>query len=100
MFPGPDGALIKADHFRKQLWYKALKAEAVDLFNAKPWRPGFHDLRRGFATRMHREGVDLKTATALMGQADPRLMIAVYAQEEAAANAAALDLVAARYFGD
>ncbi|MDQ2726042.1 MAG: tyrosine-type recombinase/integrase [Actinomycetota bacterium] len=41
---------------------------------------GFHDLRRASATWLVRSGIDVKTAQTRLGNSDPRLTLAVYAQ--------------------
>ena len=40
----------------------------------------FHDLRRTAATAMVAAGVDVRTAQARLGHADPRVTLAIYAQ--------------------
>jgi integrase len=50
---------------------------------------GFHDLRRAAATVLVTSGVDVRTAQHRLGDSDPRLTLAVYAQVAPHADRAA-----------
>ena len=59
MFPDASGGPMCDRWFRSRRWYPALKV--VGLFDVKPYRPGFHDLRRAFSTAAVRRSVDPTT---------------------------------------
>jgi integrase len=57
----------------------------------------FHDLRKAAATAMVTSGVDVRTAQARLGHADPRLTLAVYAQTTSEADRSAADRLGAHF---
>jgi integrase len=59
---------------------------------------GFHDLRRASATGLVAEGVDIKTAQAMLGHSNPQLTLDLYAQSVASLGERAAEAMAARYF--
>jgi hypothetical protein len=58
---------------------------------------GFHDLRRANATGLVAEGVDIKTAQALLGHSNAQLTLGLYAQAVVSLGAAAVESMAARF---
>jgi integrase len=58
---------------------------------------GFHDLRRANATGLVAEGVDIKTAQALLGHSNAQLTLGLYAQAVVSLGAAAAESMAARF---
>ena len=96
LFPAPSGGPLRPDNFRSRVWYPALRT--CGLFDARPYRPGFHDLRRSFATGLVAGRVDVRTAQSLMRHADSRLTLEVYAKEVDETARRASDLVATRLF--
>lgn len=63
---------------------------------ADPVRPA-DDLRRANATGLVAEGVDVRTAQARLGHADPRLTLAIYAQATGDADRSAAARIGARF---
>ncbi len=94
LFPGPSGRPMDDRWFRSRRWYPALKT--VGLFDTKPHRPGFHDLRRGFSTLAIHGGVDVKTLQGLLGHSDSRTTLNLYTQATTDSDRAASDVVALR----
>jgi integrase len=60
---------------------------------------GFDDLRRANATRLVRDGVDIRTAQSLLRHSDARLTLNVYAQAEAEAQRQAVDRMGSAFLG-
>jgi integrase len=58
---------------------------------------GFHDLRRANATGLVAEGVDIKTAQAMLGHSNVQLTVGLYAQAVVSLGAAAAESMAARF---
>jgi len=58
---------------------------------------GFHDLRRASATGLVASGVDVRTAQAVLGHADSRVTLELYAQVVTEQHKAAVDATAARF---
>ena len=92
MFPGTSGGPMCDRWFRSRRWYPALKE--AGLYDAAPYRPGFHDLRRAYSTAAVRDGVDPTTLQALMGHADSRTTMNIYPQRSGAAEREASEMVA------
>lgn len=57
----------------------------------------FHDLRRANATGLVAEGVDVKTAQAMLGHSEARLTLDVYAQAVTKLGEAAAEAMGVRY---
>ena len=73
VFTGPEGGPLRPNHFRARVWRPACRrAGLVGV--------GFHDLRRSAATAMVAAGVSVRDAQQVLGHADPRLTLAIYAQ--------------------
>jgi integrase len=58
---------------------------------------GFHDLRRANATGLVAEGVDIKTAQAMLGHSNVQLTVGLYAQAVVSLGAAAAESMATRF---
>jgi len=58
---------------------------------------GFHDLRRANATGLVAEGVDIKTAEALLGHSNAQQTLGLYAHAVVSLGAAAAELMAERF---
>ena len=90
VFTAPHGGPIDYTHFRRRVWGPATAAAGIqDL--------AFHDPRRANATALVLDGVDLKTAQTRLGHSDPRLTLAVYAQDTTAADQAAATAFGTRF---
>lgn len=86
IFTDSNGHPLRYSNWRRRVWDPAREAAKVpDL--------GFHDLRRANATAMVAAGVDIKTAQARLGHADPRMTLAVYAQATSKADIDAATLL-------
>jgi integrase len=92
VFTSPDGTPLDYSNWRRRVWLPA--ASFAGLSGAS-----FHDLRRTNATQLVVAGVDVKTAQARLGHADPRLTLAVYAQAVDEADRAAAERLGERFFG-
>jgi integrase len=90
VFVSPDGGPLDYGNWRRRVWLPACRAVGLDGLV-------FHDLRRANATGLVAEGVDVKTAQARLGQSDPRMTLAIYAQATSDADRAAADRLAARF---
>lgn len=73
VFASAAGDPLDYSNFRRRVWLPAIRAAGLGGLT-------FHDLRRANATAMVLDGVDVKTAQARLGHADPRLTLGVYAQ--------------------
>lgn len=89
LFPSPGGGPLFYNNWRTRVWLPACRAAGLAGL-------GFHDLRAACATWMVADGVDVKTAQARLGHADPRLTLAIYAQATTEADRAAADRLGAR----
>jgi integrase len=57
----------------------------------------FHDLRRANATGLMAEGVDVKTASTMLGHSEARLTLDVYAQAVAKLGEAAAEAMGVQF---
>ena len=73
VFTVPGGGPLDYSHWRRRVWLPGVEAAGLD-------EAGFHDLHRANASALVAGGVDVKTAQARLGHADPRLTLSVYAQ--------------------
>jgi len=87
----PGGGPLRYENFRTRVWAPSCRAAGLDGL-------GFHDLRRASATALVLENVDLKTAQTRLGHSDPRLTLGLYAQATSAADRAAAEALAGRFF--
>jgi integrase len=90
VFTMPRGGPLTYQNWRIRVWQPA--CDAANLHGL-----GFHDLRRLNATGLMMEGVDVKTAQARLGHADPRLTLAVYAQATTEADRDAAQRLGSRF---
>jgi hypothetical protein len=84
MFQAPGGGPLRYSNRPRRVWHPACVAPGLGEFVEGRERRqyvglGFHDLRRGNATALVAEGVDLKTAQARLGNSNPRLTLGLYA---------------------
>lgn len=89
VFVAPEGGVIDYGHWRLRVWLPACEAVGLQGFT-------FHDLRRANATALVAEHVDIKTAQARLGHADPRTTLAIYARATGEGDRKAADAVARR----
>ena len=73
IFVAPEGGPLRYNNWLRRVWQPAVVAAGVPALR-------FHDLRRTAATAMVAAGVDVRTAQARLGHADPRVTLAIYAQ--------------------
>ena len=104
LFTAPDGGLLRYSNWLRRVWYPATTAAGLGRFvdNEATGRKryvglGFHDLRRANATGLVAEGVDIKTAQALLGHSNAQLTLGLYAQAVVSLGAAAAESMAARF---
>ena len=64
VFVSPTGGPVRPTNWRERRWIPATKAAGLDGLR-------FHDLRKAAATAMVTSGVDVRTAQARLGHADP-----------------------------
>lgn len=84
VFAAPHGGALRHSNFGSRVWRPARKR--ADL----AWAT-LYDLRRANTTVMFDLGVDISTVQKRLGQSDPRLAIAVYAQRSTRSDRAAAD---------
>ncbi len=96
--------MLRYSNWLRRIWYPATVAAGLGKFvtDEATGRTsyvglGFHDLRRANATGLVAEGVDIKTAQALLGHSNPQLTIGLYAQAVVSLGAAAAESMAARF---
>jgi integrase len=104
LFTAPDGGMLRYSNWLRRVWYPAIVAtglRALVTDEASGRRRyvglGFHDLRRANATGLVAEGVDIKTAQALVGHSNAQLTLGLYAQAVVSLGAAAAESMAARF---
>lgn len=90
VFASPSGGPLDYAHWRQRVWLPATRSSGLVGLT-------FHDLRRANATGLVAEGVDVKTAQARLGHADPRLTLAIYAQATTEADRSAAARIGARF---
>jgi integrase len=92
VFEAPGGGPLRYSNWLRRVWRPAARAAGCD-------GAGFHDLRRANATHMLANGVDVRTAQARLGHADPRLTLAIYAQAVEEADRRAAETIGAVFLG-
>lgn len=104
LFTAPGGGVLRYSNWVRRCWYPAAVGAGVgrmveDEASGKVRYEGigFHDLRRANATGLVAEGVDVKTAQAMLGHSEARLTLDVYAQSVAAMGEAAAAAMGARF---
>lgn len=88
VFAAPQGGVLRHSNFGKRVWRPA--RQQADL----TWAT-LYDLRRANTTVMFDLGVDISTVSKRLGQSDPRLAIAVYAQRSTQSDRAAANGIGA-----
>jgi integrase len=106
LFENPRGGMLSYSNWLHRWWWPAAEKAGVghvevdEVTGRKRYKGlGFHDLRRANATGLLAEGVDVKTAQALLGHSDARLTLDVYAQAVAELGRAAAEALGARFMG-
>lgn len=104
LFTAPDGGMLRYSNWLRRVWYPATIAAGLGTLvtdeatgHQRYIGLGFHDLRRANATGLVAEGVDIKTAQALLGHSNPQLTISLYAQAVVSLGAAAAESMATRF---
>jgi integrase len=90
VFASPTGCPVRPTNWRERQWLPATRVVGLDGLR-------FHDLRKAAATAMVACGVDVRTAQARLGHADPRLTLAVYAQTTSETDRSAADRLGAHF---
>jgi integrase len=106
LFTSPNGSVLRYSNWARRRWYPAAVAAGVgrmveddDKGRTRYEGLGFHDLRRANATGLVAEGVDVKTAQAMLGHSESRLTLDLYAQAVTALGEAAAAAMGARFLG-
>ncbi len=104
LFTAPDGGMLRYSNWQRRVWYPATVAAGLGelVMDEATGRTrylglGLHDLRRAIATGLVAEGVDIKTAQALLGHSNAQLTLGLYAQAVVSLGAAAAESMAARF---
>ena len=104
LFPAPGGGMLRYSNWLRRVWYPATVAAGLGRFvtddatgRQRYVGLGFHDLRRANATGLVADGVDIKTAQALLGHSNPQLTLGLYAQAVVSMGEAAAEAMAARF---
>ena len=82
---------VRRSSFRSQVFLPAV--EGLGLAGLT-----FHGLRHSAATQWVADGVDLRTAQAWLGHADPHLVLRLYAHASDSAGISAAETVAERFW--
>ena len=90
VFADSEGGPLSYSNWRRRVWLPACRA--ADCEGA-----GFHDLRRATGTGLVADGVDVKTAQKILGHADVRMTLELYAQGEDAADRMAAEKLGNRF---
>jgi integrase len=104
LFTAPDGGMLRYSNWLRRVWYPATVAAGLGQLvedeatgRTRYVGLGFHDLRRANATGLVAEGVDIKTAQAMLGHSNVQLTVGLYAQAVVSLGAAAAESMAARF---
>jgi integrase len=107
LFTAPGGGFLRYSNWVRRSWYPAAIAAGVgriveDAVTGSERYEGlnFHDLRRANATGLVAEGVDVKTAQAMLGHSEARLTLDVYAQAVTKLGEAAAEAMGVRYLAE
>jgi len=88
VFVAPKGGPIRRTHFRSRVWAPACRRAGLEGL-------GFHDLRRSAATVLVVSGTSIRDAQDILGHADGRMLLSVYAQSTEEGKRAAIDRLGA-----
>jgi len=91
VFTAPRGGPLAYPTWRIRFWIPAVGRAGLT-------GTGYHDLRRANATLLVAEQVDVKTAQARLGHADPWTTLALYARATSAADRVAAERLWQRFF--
>ena len=104
LFTAPTGGVLRYSNWVRRRWYPAAVSAGVGRMvedestdKVRYEGIGFHDLRRANATGLVAEGVDVKTAQALLGHSESRLTLDIYAQAVTELGEAAAAAMGARF---
>jgi integrase len=104
LFTAPGGGILRYSNRLRRVWQPATVAAGLGRFVTDEATDrkryvglGFHDLRRANATGLVADGVDIKTAQALLGHSNPQLTLGLYAQAVVTMGEAAAEAMAARF---
>ena len=104
LFTAPGGGVLRYSNWLRRRWYPAAVAAGVgrivrdDATGKERYVGlGFHDLRRANATGLVAEGVDVKTAQAVLGHTDARVTLDLYAQVVTEQHRKAVDAIGSRF---
>jgi integrase len=92
LFRSTVGSPLSYTNWRRRVWVPAVRLAGLEGVQ-------FHDLRRAYATAMIFAGVDVKTAQTRLGHADPRMILATYAQATTYGDQAAAEKLGYHFFG-
>jgi integrase len=90
LFVSPDGTPLHYSNWRIRVWLPARAAARLPSLN-------FHDLKHTAGTALLDEGINIKTAQARLGHANPKTTVAFYAQATAQADREAADRLGERF---
>jgi integrase len=90
VFQGPKGGLVRRTQFRSRVWIPACRRAGLEGL-------GFHDLRRTNATAHVAAGTSIRDVQDLLGHADPRMTLAIYAQATAEGKRRAVEKLSAAF---
>jgi integrase len=79
VFVSPDGTPLHYSNWRIRVWLPARAAAGLPTLN-------FYDLKHTAGTALLDEGINIKTAQARLGHANPKTTLAFYAQATAQAD--------------
>jgi integrase len=104
LFTAPEGGMLRYSNWLRRIWYPATIAAGLGTLvedeatgRRRYLGLGFHDLRRANATGLVAEGVDIKTAQAMLGHSNVQLTVGLYAQAVVSLGAAAAESMASRF---
>ncbi len=93
LFSDSLGGPVRRANFRARIWLPAIESTGLHGLT-------FHGLRHSAATHWISEGIDARTVQHLLGHADPRLVLKLYAHATDQALAKAADSIAGSYWPD
>ena len=90
VFVSPEGTRLHYSNWRIRVWVPARTAAGLLDLN-------FHDLKHTAGTALLDEGINIKTAQARLGHANPQTTLALYAQATVQADREASDRLGERF---
>ncbi len=95
---GRDDGTHMPGHYLSTKWHKT--AETLELVGTEGRTPTFHDLRHTFATAAISGGVDVKTASSILGHANAAMTLNIYASADPKAKRDGVNAVAEAIAGE